>query len=354
MNNNICIYQKFIPKYREAFFQDLSNLLIERKNMNLYILIDKPEIELQSEYIYNFKIIKALSLKSLNLIKNSRAIIIEANHKNIISYFYIIFSSIIKTEKIAYCHFIGSTRNIIIPLKSILRRIYLLIFDRIIFYYKYEIDLFKRVIPVKKSKDYLYYAKNSIDTKLIYKLRSKYNLDERKFDFISIGRINKKFNLRLLISSLEASTYKKSLRFVLIGSSKNDDLFIKTKYCIHKIKLIKSTYNEKIIAKFANNSKVFIYPGDIGLSLIHGLAYGLPVLIHSENNKHNPESSIFIKNKSGLLFKRNNFLDLSGKISKILENKDKLNFYSEENIKIIKNNLDIKNMSLNFYKAIFK
>ena len=38
--------------------------------------------------------------------------------------------------------------------------------------------------------------------------------------------------------------------------------------------------------------RIFVYPGEVGLSLIHAMAYGLPCLVHSDRLKHMPEISI--------------------------------------------------------------
>ena len=109
---------------------------------------------------------------------------------------------------------------------------------------------------------------------------------------------------------------------------------------------------KKVIAEYANKSKIFFYPGDIGLSIIHAMAYGLPVLIHSHLQKHCPEGNLFQRNKSGFNFCRNDFYDFSKQISNILRKEEKLYKYSKNNIEIIKDNLSTEKMAENFYKSI--
>ena len=123
-NKNLCFYQRSIPKYRESFFNDLGRKLSEKKII-LTILVDCPKKEIKNQKNINFKIVKALSLKSFQLIRNSNWIILEANHKNLISYLYISYSYLVKTKVIGYCHFISSSTKKISRIKRILRKIYL-------------------------------------------------------------------------------------------------------------------------------------------------------------------------------------------------------------------------------------
>jgi len=351
--NSLCFYQKFIPKYRYSFFSKLSNTLSKNKNTKLYILIDYPN---KNQYIpsnYKFEVVKALSLKSFKLIKKSEYIILEGSHRNLISYLLIFYSFFVKTKTIAYCHFIGSTKKELVKLKCLFRKLYLNLYMKIIFYYKDELLLYKNSRPLYFSNQKSYFANNSIDTKLIYSFKRDYNYKNREIDFISIGRITNKFNLNLLISALEVSSNSSGINIVLIGSEKNETLFVKTKYCVHKIRFIENIWDEKTIAHYTNNAKIFIYPGNIGLSIVHAMAYGLPILIHSEKYSHCPEGSLFKKNKSGITFKKNCINDLSSKITKILNEKEKLISYSNENINIIKKRLSTKIMTNKFYKAIY-
>lgn len=224
---------------------------------------------------------------------------------------------------------------------------------KIIFYYKDELLLYKNSRPIYLSNKKSYFANNSIDTNLIYSYKIDYDYKIREIDFISIGRITNKFNLNLLISALEISSNTSAINIVLIGSAKNETLFVKTKYCVHKIRFIENIWNEKTIADYANNSKIFLYPGNIGLSIVHAMAYGLPILIHSEKFSHCPEGSLFKKNKSGITFKKNCINDLSSKITKVLDEKEKLISYSNANINIIKKRVSTKIMTKKFYKAIY-
>ena len=42
MNNNLCFYQKIIPKYRESFLNHLAEKLSKNKDTKLILIINKP------------------------------------------------------------------------------------------------------------------------------------------------------------------------------------------------------------------------------------------------------------------------------------------------------------------------
>jgi len=51
-------------------------------------------------------------------------------------------------------------------------------------------------------------------------------------------------------------------------------------------------------------SHLFVYPGDVGLSIIHALYYGVPSIIHNDRRRHNPEADAFTANIDGWNFDR--------------------------------------------------
>lgn len=62
--------------------------------------------------------------------------------------------------------------------------------------------------------------------------------------------------------------------------------------------------DDERLAPYALLSHLFFYPGDVGLSLHHAFAYGLPAVIHSDSTWHMPECEIFQDMVTGFSFKR--------------------------------------------------
>ena len=61
-------------------------------------------------------------------------------------------------------------------------------------------------------------------------------------------------------------------------------------------------YEQESLAPWFLYSKALIHPGAIGLSLLHSMGYGLPVLTHSNLDMHMPEIAAFKEGMNGLFF----------------------------------------------------
>jgi len=63
-----------------------------------------------------------------------------------------------------------------------------------------------------------------------------------------------------------------------------------------------------------------VYGGDAGLSVVHYMALGLPVLVHKEIHEHmGPEPDFVEDGVNGLLFERGNPDSLASKIIQLLD-----------------------------------
>ena len=59
---------------------------------------------------------------------------------------------------------------------------------------------------------------------------------------------------------------------------------------------------------------LFIYPGSVGLSLIHAYNYGLPSIIFSDMRYHMPESAAFKEGFNGISYKKDSATSLARSI----------------------------------------
>ena len=112
--------------------------------------------------------------------------------------------------------------------------------------------------------------------------------------------------------------------------------------------------DENKISKIANNSSIFVYPGSVGLSLIHGMAYGLPAVIHDNDYHHMPEYAAFKNKITGLFFKENSSIDLSNTLLKLMNSESYRESMSVNSLNILKNNFNTENMSLRFLDFLNK
>lgn len=85
---------------------------------------------------------------------------------------------------------------------------------------------------------------------------------------------------------------------------------------------------EAEIAKVANRCKLFLYPGEVGLSLIHAMAYGLPTIVHDDRLHHMPEIAAFEAGRTGASFRAGDTSSLARTIADALAHPSTLQTWS--------------------------
>jgi glycosyltransferase involved in cell wall biosynthesis len=134
-------------------------------------------------------------------------------------------------------------------------------------------------------------------------LRNDLGFDNHEIVIIYTGRItvDKKLSdaLRLLKYS-KISGFK--YRFFIVGDGPYlDELkILATKFEIDKsVIFYGSCYDEELLAKFIICADVMFVPGDVGLTAIHSLTYGTPVVTHNNFESHKPEHEAIVEDVSG-------------------------------------------------------
>ena len=73
-------------------------------------------------------------------------------------------------------------------------------------------------------------------------------------------------------------------------------------------------YEEERLAPWFLTSELFVYPGAIGLSLLHAFGYGLPVITHDNLHHQMPEIAALESGRNGLLYREGDAADLARQI----------------------------------------
>lgn len=84
------------------------------------------------------------------------------------------------------------------------------------------------------------------------------------------------------------------------------------------VRFVGALYGEENVAPWFLSADVFCYPANIGLSLIHALSYGLPVVTSDLVSAHNPEIEAFRDGVNGLFYKHNDVESLVESLATIL------------------------------------
>lgn len=231
-------------------------------------------------------------------------------------------------------------------------RFKLMNFFRIILYTDNEVKLLKKHI-----KNNMCALNNGLDVKNIrtgYEFNHiKYNYDILQIAFI--GRITEKSDFDLLINALcEISPIERDrIKLTVVGEitrSEINRIHSKAKYL--DINLYGEVWCESEITKILEHCHLFVYPGAVGLSIIHAFAIGLPVLIHSDIKFHMPEASAFVDNVNGFSFERGCLKSLTNSLNWAINNKPILADYAVQAYDTVKFSYNSEDMASRFMRFI--
>lgn len=195
---------------------------------------------------------------------------------------------------------------------------------------------------------------NSIETKKIVALRAPYSSVGRSRDLFFIGRLTPKAELGLLLEAL-ACTSCANIMLDVVGDGdeaarlreRADILGISDRIAWHG-----AATDEARIAEVANACRAFVYPGAVGLSLLHGLSYGLPAIVHDSRWQHMPEIAAHTPGKNGTTFRQGDVDALAEAISGLLSRSDRLADMSREAIDTTEQTFNAADMAERFIAMI--
>lgn len=188
-------------------------------------------------------------------------------------------------------------------------------------------------------------AANSLDPTQINEQINEWNRPEKLAAFqnqnriqgrdviLFVSRFDPNNHLECLIRALpEIQQQHKNVLAVLIGGGPDQqrlESLVKELKCEELILLTGAKYQEKDLAPWFLSSRLFCYPSNIGLSLMHAFNYGLPVLIGNDFGRCNPEIYAFEEGVNGVTFEEANPSSLAEKAVEILCNPTHLSSLSK-------------------------
>lgn len=139
---------------------------------------------------------------------------------------------------------------------------------------------------------------------------------------IYIGRIQKVKKIELLFEAIKLLEKRSIYCNIMLIGENTDDIDLKKIHFENNLQsmywLYGPCYDENKIAQFFYNSDVCVTPGNIGLTAIHSMVFGVPVITHDNFVYHGPEYETIQTGKTGDFFEENNIYDLTDKIEKWL------------------------------------
>lgn len=233
--------------------------------------------------------------------------------------------------------------------RMILRMMLMRVAHGIVFYTDREVSEY-RAGPGRRDTRPVIGLNNGICTDIIHLLRAQYFVRERERAILFVGRQTAKANLSLLIQALARPELANvHLHVVGEGEESARSRSIATKIGVSdRITWHGVSTDESVIAPIANRCRVFVYPGEVGLSLIHGMAYGLPCVVHSDRWQHMPEIAAFEDGRTGRSFRPNDIADLAKVTSGLMQDEKALGKMSQRCRNITDAEFNTKDMAARF------
>ena len=149
------------------------------------------------------------------------------------------------------------------------------------------------------------------------------NLTDKQV-FLFCGRLSQKARVDLAIKALAILVREnRAPILVIVGEGEERESLEELAQqlgVMDSIRWLGALYDQSLMAPWFLSAKLFVYPGYIGLSIMHAMGYGLPVVTHNNMSNQSPEVAALREGQNGALFQENDSKDLSQKMSHLMMN----------------------------------
>lgn len=367
----IQIIQPLIPAYRSPLFQQLAAQPMYRLRVcasktvpNIPNLMSVDEDKEYSDlahpcrgYIGN-RFLWQQNLKLDPEMKPGDVLIVSGNLRFLSNIPLILRAKRKKVGIIWWGHGFSKQRN---KFKDLINHIIMRLVDVRLLYTDAEKDYYKRQ---GFQGDKLFATNNAIDqepinkailawgTEKLFQFKNSEDIVNKKI-LLFCGRRTGPVSLNLVYDALAQLNVNDNYLFVIIGPKEEEtvlkrqaeDLNIKA-----SIRWLGPIFDQHELAPWFLSADCLVFPGPIGLSLLHAFAYSLPVIV--PDIAHGPEIVALNEGKNGLLYKDGNANDLKEKISLITEDSVFLKKLSKTAYQTIQKKYNMENMVSRYITAI--
>jgi len=220
----------------------------------------------------------------------------------------------------------------------------------ILYYPQGKEELVAMGVPEEK----LFVAWNSIETEEIAELATPYS-SERK-DIICVGRLIQAKKVPLLMDAFEYAVEKLGLdaRLIIIGDGPEKgivDAKFKASKFQDRIKIKGAMWNQTDLATYFNSSYVAVSAGQVGLSAIHCMAYGVPMLC-ADDEPHSPEIMALKDGENSRFFTANSIESCAQMLVEMKNNPEEMTRFSKNAFEYTHKTFSAQKMANNIANAI--
>lgn len=326
-HHSICFITNIGPHYRYPIFRLMGENLpccfyIGDKGETpiktfKYELLEGYQKTLRNIFFHHFYWQKG----SLHLIfKSYKYYILDGEPYCLSSWFILLFARLLNKKTIAWTHgwYGRETKG-----KRILKKIFYSLHDKLMLYNDYSIKL---MIEEGFSPSKLYCIANSMNSDEEKKLRESItntliyqdHFNNNSPTIIYCGRIQKRKKIEMIIDSIKLLKDEGiQANVIIIGKDSEDvniDNYAKELGVYNQIWMYGPCYDDKTLGELFYNANICVSPGNVGLTAIHALTFGCPVITHGNFPYQMPEFEAIKPGLTGDFFEQGNIFDLKEKI----------------------------------------
>ena len=327
-NPKICMITNIGPHYRYPIFEKISKEL----GCDFY-LGDKVYLPIKT---FNYKDLSGYKATLTNhffgkfywqsnsiklLFKKYNTYILDGEPYCLSSWVILAISKLLSKHTIAWTHgWYGRESR----LKKILKIVFFNLHTKLLVYNEYSIRLMEQEAGISPQK--MYCIANSMDSDLEMKVRTKLkdtDIYHNHFNnnyptIIYCGRIQKWKKLDMILDCMESLNQEGNpINVVFVGKDVDNvglDIIAKRKRLDKQVWLYGPCYDDMLLGELFYNAYACVSPGNVGLTAIHALSFGCPIITHNNFAYQNPEFEAIIPGITGDFFEMDNAKDLKNKI----------------------------------------
>ncbi|KQB51553.1 hypothetical protein AQS70_17700 [Pseudomonas endophytica] len=321
-NSIICYH--FFPHYRKGVIEELEQeisptFLADNKGVEgiLPYKFNSSQKFIHSQCFYIGKLMLQPYLLWVALTGRYDNFIFLANPNHITTWIASLICRVRKKNVIFWGHGFKSSE------RTNSNRIRKLFFSLADSFYTYGWRAKVNAISFGFPKDSIHVGFNSLDYE--HQLKTRNNLpppiapNDKELNIICISRLTLACRYDLLIDSIKIASSNNplvnfNLTFIGDGPEREKLGEMASMLGINCL-FLGEIYDENIIANHISSADVTISPGKIGLTAMHSLMYGTPVISHDNFISQMPEVESIIEGHTGEIFEQDNIISLAEKIT---------------------------------------
>lgn len=256
------------------------------------------------------------------IFRNFDDYILTAGTNDLSQWAFLILSKFFRKKKVyIWCHGIYGYEN---KLRRLVRKAYFGLADGLFLYGGYAR---KNMIQLGYKPEKLHLIHNSLDYDQQLMIRKKIEASSIYADhfgnsnpiLIFIGRLTKVKKLGMLLDAVaELRKEKKFYNVVFVGDGEEKESLVEQTGQLsiqNNVWFYGACYDEEENARLIYNADLCVAPGNVGLTSIHSMMFGTPVLTHNDFVWQMPEFEVIDEWNTGCFFERDNTNDLAKRIT---------------------------------------